>query len=203
MCEAVRLYFREFGVTADREVQLYRRQQSKDQGGLQGSEVDVLFTCPAVASVTRDQIKVPIEVKYAHNSEAKTNLRYQLVERYMTQAGAEWGIYVVVWMGVSAGPQNRPLWPSIAEAKVDLEGQALQIAADTGGAQRVRVVILDASLPQASQRASKKPAVATEQIKERKKLPKQKPSPIPTKTKGRSPARRARRLTSGPGRKRK
>src|SRR5690606_6342037 len=111
LCIAVRRYFRDFAVTANREVQVFRRKLAKTLGGAAGSEVDVLCDVPATGVATAEPIRVPIEVKLAHNRQARTGLQEQLAERYMRELGSGLGVYVVVWMGAGdAAGRFKPLW---------------------------------------------------------------------------------------------
>lgn len=131
---------------ADREVEIYRRKVSDDLGGTAGSEVDVLCTIPAVGMADAiDPIRIPVEVKLSHNSEARTGLRDQLVNRYMTQLGANCGIFVVAWMGKpSSGTAYRPIWNSLTNAQQELNDQASDVSRDSS--LFVKAIVIDASL---------------------------------------------------------
>src|SRR5262249_55906054 len=72
---AVRDYFRNYAVAADREVQIFRRKISRSVGGAPGSEVDLLVSIPATGTANADPIVMPLEVKLSHNAEARTGLR--------------------------------------------------------------------------------------------------------------------------------
>jgi hypothetical protein len=144
ICAAIREYFQEYAVTADREVQIFRRLISRDGGGAPGSEVDVLCRIPATASAERDSIAIPVEVKLAHNPEVREGMRVQLAARYMKELGTDSGAYVVIWMNSpNLGRGYKPLWRTTAEAKSALGEQAE--ALKTEGLD-VRVVLIDASL---------------------------------------------------------
>lgn len=153
LCAAVRAYFERFAVTADREVQVFRRKQSVAELGAPGSEVDILCRVPSVGASANDPIAVPIEVKLAHNSEARTGLQDQLLDRYMSQIGSSVGVFVVVWMGNIAAP-FRPLWKSVNDAKQEL-GNLVATLVASDDARDVRVVVVDASLPPAKPNKSK------------------------------------------------
>ncbi len=120
LCAAVRAYFRDYAVAADREVEIHRRSVASDAGGEPGSEVDILAQVVACGTVSGDGIRVPIEVKLSSNDEAKTGIREQLVDRYIPQLGASHGVYVVVWMGLPRPEElqahHRPKWQSIESA---------------------------------------------------------------------------------------
>lgn len=138
-------YFASYGVVADREVQLHRRQVPVADGGEPGSEVDVLLSAPARATSSESAIVVPIEVKRSCNREAMTGMRTQLVGRYLDQAGTTSGIFVVVWLDASGlQDTHRPIWPSIDEARAGLLRQADEFR-ETDGLD-IRVVVIDLSL---------------------------------------------------------
>lgn len=145
ICVAVRNYFRDFAVVADREVQISRRTVGASAGGSPGSEVDVLYRVPAVGAANGDAIVIPIEVKLSHNSEARTGLRDQLVDRYMSELGTEVGVYVVAWVGTDKKAAYRSLWPSIDSAKAQLPS-LVQAAVGSRPTTDVRAVVVDATL---------------------------------------------------------
>ena len=128
LCLAIRDYFRTFAVVADREVQLFRRKVPKGDGGKSGSVVDLLVSVPAVGVERGSPIVVPIEAKQSYNREALTALRTQLAERYMAETGTAVGVYVLAWFDTKdLASGYRPVWPSIDEARSELEHQALQL----------------------------------------------------------------------------
>lgn len=148
LCQAIRRYFDKFAVTADREVQVFRRKLPRDAGGAPGSEVDVFASVPAVGSMEGDRITIPIEVKLSGNMEARTGLRGQLVDRYMSESGASRGVFVVVWMDAPNLPSNyRPVWSTLDVAMDELKGQAQEVSEASKGASTVVVVVIDARLP--------------------------------------------------------
>jgi hypothetical protein len=154
ICVAIREYFQAYAVTADREVQIFRRLVPRDGGGAPGSEVDVLCRIPAVASVERDSIAIPVEVKLAHNPEARAGMRSQLAARYMKELGTDSGAYVVVWMNApNLAAAYKPLWRTTTEAENDLRQQAG--ALKTEGLD-VRAIVIDASLTGDAKRAARK-----------------------------------------------
>ena len=147
LCDAIRDYFRDYAVTADREVQIFRRKLPRDVGGAPGSEVDVLCRVPAVGVANGDAIAVPIEVKLSHNPEARTGLREQLVNRYVSQLGTNVGVFVVAWMGTpKPSARYRPLWDSPTTAQEELTRQALDVTSSSEGLD-IRAIVIDASLP--------------------------------------------------------
>jgi hypothetical protein len=144
ICAAIRDYFRGYAVTADREVQVFRRKLSRQAGGSPGSEVDVLLRIPAIGVASSDPIVVPIEVKLSHNPDARTGLRGQLMSRYMKELGTSYGVFIVAWMGNPIGsPTYRPVWKSLQAAQQFLTNQALSETAD---GRSIRTFVLDASL---------------------------------------------------------
>ena len=62
LCAAVRGYFREYAVAADREVEIHRRSVTHEAAGEPGSEVDVLVQVSGSGTASGDAIRVPIEV---------------------------------------------------------------------------------------------------------------------------------------------
>lgn len=147
VCEAIRQYFRDYAVTADREVQVFRRKLSTKRSGAPGSEVDVLCRVPAATTVKSDPISIPVEVKLAHNHEVDTSFQDQLVTRYMSELGTNVGIYCVVWFGDRSLPKSyRPKWKSINEMQHQLDGQVSKVNDALSGVD-ARVIVIDASLP--------------------------------------------------------
>ena len=148
LCAAVRSYFQEYAVAADREVEIHRRSLSRAQGGEPGSEVDILVQFSGHGTVSGDAVRVPVEVKLSFNNEAKTGFRTQLADRYMPQLGASHGVYVVVWMDLPPSAvlpaKHRPKWPSLESAREDLRQEAERLGKEKGI--RVRTVIVDATL---------------------------------------------------------
>ena len=148
LCGAVRTYFRDYAIAADREAEIHRRQVAGSSGGEPGSELDILVQTPARGTVSGDAIRVPIEVKLSSNDEARTALRAQLAERYMPQLGANHGVYVVVWMSLPRPEElrrhHRPKWPSIEAAREDLPQEAERVSKERGI--HIRTIVIDGSL---------------------------------------------------------
>ncbi|MCL4219814.1 MAG: hypothetical protein KJZ65_00455 [Phycisphaerales bacterium] len=147
LADAIRGYFERSSITANREVEVYRRTGTVAQGGQSSSNVDILVQQPATHAGRLGPLKVCIEVKRSCNNEAKTGLVDQLASRYMPQIGATVGVYVVVWLDApnAAGfsHSHRPQWATIDDARTDLDAQAKQMR-ETHGFD-IRVVIVDAS----------------------------------------------------------
>ncbi|MFO0874881.1 MAG: hypothetical protein U0575_13045 [Phycisphaerales bacterium] len=148
ICGAIRSYFEDLAIAADREVEIHRRAVPRAAGGEPGSELDVLVQVPARGTMRGSQIRTPIEVKLSHNPEAKTAMKEQLADRYMPELGAMHGVYVVAWMGAPAGNglarAHRPRWASIEEARADLERQAAELAESQGAT--IVPIVIDASI---------------------------------------------------------
>ena len=148
LCAAVRAYFREYAVAADREVEIHRRSVARDGGGEPGSEVDLLVQVAGCGTVSGDVIRVPVEVKLSSNDEAKTGIREQLADRYLRQLGASHGVYVVVWMSLSRPEvlqaHHRPKWQSMESAREDLRQEAERLSRERGIC--LRAVVVDGSL---------------------------------------------------------
>lgn len=146
ICVAVRNYFRDFAVVADREVQIARRKVAATAGGAPGSEVDVKYEVPAIGTVSGDAIVIPIEVKLSHNAGARTGLKNQLVDRYMPQLGTDSGVYVVAWVGSNRAAGYRALWSSIDKAIAQMPS-LVQTAVGSRSNFDVRALVVDATLP--------------------------------------------------------
>jgi hypothetical protein len=147
ICEAIRRYFSQYAVAADREVQLRRRNVATRLEGEPGSEVDVLVTIPAAVTLGSDPILIPIEVKRSCNPEAKTGLCEQLVERYMSEIGASAGVFVVAWLEAPSMETTKiPKWTDMETARSELTEQAAHITKESGGAICVKPFVLDATL---------------------------------------------------------
>ena len=149
LCGVVRSYFRRYAVTADREVEIYRRSVSRADGGQPGSKVDVLVRVPVRGTTSGDAIQVPMEVKLSSNRQAKTGMQDQLVDRYMRQLGATHGVHVVVWMNTPDPERLRPChrpkkWSCIEEARRDLEEEARRLSEERQV--QIRAVVVDGSL---------------------------------------------------------
>jgi hypothetical protein len=151
ICKAIREYFQAYAVTADREVQIFRRLVSRLGRGAPGSEVDVLCRIPASATTERDAIAIPVEVKLAHNPDARESMRTQLAKRYMNELGTDSGAYVVVWMDApKLAARYKPLWRTTAEVRDELRKQAEDLEPD---GLDIRVIVIDTSLPMAASSA--------------------------------------------------
>jgi hypothetical protein len=148
LCGAVRSYFADYAIAADREVEIHRRAISRTAGGEPGSELDVLVQVSAQGTTEAQSIRMPIEVKLSCNDDVKTAMKDQLVDRYMPQLGTSYGVYVVVWMDVPdrarLRPNHRPRWPDIDTAKAELEAQADSLEQEEGA--MVTTILIDASL---------------------------------------------------------
>jgi hypothetical protein len=147
LCESIRRYLTEYAIAADREVQIFRRVVPRTHGGAPGSEVDVLVRVPAPVTRDDEAIAIPVEVKRSNNTESKTGLQAQLVNRYMTQLGTHYGVFVVVWLDApNLSTAHRPVWKSIEEARESLRDQRGAIEKQSGGALRLATIVVDARL---------------------------------------------------------
>ena len=148
LCGVVRSYFKDYAVTADREVEIYRRSVGRADGGQPGSEVDILVRVPGRGTTSGGAIQVPMEVKLSSNRQAETGMRDQLVDRYMPQLGATHGVYVVVWMTTPNSeqllPHHRPRWSCIEEARRELEEEARRLSEERRV--QIRALVVDGSL---------------------------------------------------------
>lgn len=144
LCDAIRAYFAKYAITTAREVQIRRRNVPTANGGEPGSKVDVLVSCPSMASATGGSINIPVEVKRSENPEAKTGLKEQLVDRYMNEANADGGVFVVMWFDAPGMPQHRPKWASMDAARLELHAQAQ--AACAGSQINVVPLVVDCTL---------------------------------------------------------
>jgi len=148
LCGAIRSYFDEYAIAADREVEIHRRTLPRASGGKPGSELDVLVQVPARGTASGTRIRVPLELKLSCNDQAKTGMKDQLVDRYIPQLGATHGLYVVAWMSISDAdslrPSHKPKWPSLDAARAELEEQAEKMSESEGVV--VRSIVLDGAL---------------------------------------------------------
>ena len=148
LCGIVRAYFKDYAVTADREVEIYRRSVGRADGGESGSNVDILVRVPGRGTTGGGAIRVPIEVKLSSNRQAKTGMKDQLVDRYMPQLGATYGVHVVVWMTTPnperLQPHHRPKWSCIEEARRELEEEARRLSEERQV--QIRALVVDGSL---------------------------------------------------------
>ncbi|MGD9789021.1 MAG: NACHT domain-containing NTPase [Phycisphaerales bacterium] len=148
ICVAIRDYFREFAVVANREVQIARRTAPSSDGGAPGSEVDVLTIVPSTGTSGEDTIVIPVEVKLSTNREAKTGLQDQLVDRYMSELRTNVGVYVLIWVGTNRTARYRSLWTSIDKATAEIPLLA-KTAASARTNSDIRTAVVDATLPRA------------------------------------------------------
>jgi hypothetical protein len=116
----------------------------------------VLFSVPGAASEPGDEIKIPIEVKLSNNPEAKTGLQEQLVNRYMSQLGTSQGVFVVVHMdGPNLAKSAKPVYRRSHDFKAELLAQAKEATVQSGAMLDLRVCVIDASLPAATNKRKK------------------------------------------------
>ncbi|WP_165074924.1 NACHT domain-containing protein [Paludisphaera rhizosphaerae] len=141
LCVAIRRYFKDYAVAADREIQISRRLVPTSSDGEPGSRGDIIVRVP-------DQdIVIPIEVKRSDNREAKTTgLTDQLHGRYMSKLGTDAGVFVVVWFDAPDLPaSHKPVWASIEKAREHLREQVTKVTQEFPGT-RIEAIVIDASL---------------------------------------------------------
>lgn len=156
VCSAIKDYFERYAVTADREVQVFRRIVAKKFDGEPGSEVDVLVRIPAAGSTTEQPIAIPVEVKLSNNREARMGLREQLVDRYVRQLDTDVGAFVLAWMmAPKLARKHKPVWASIDAARKDLQQQVKKITSPDGSPLAIRAFVLDAALASNAKSRSK------------------------------------------------
>jgi hypothetical protein len=93
------------GAIVNREVQIRRSRPS----GI-GERTDLLVDAALGGGVNTGRISLPIEVKGAWNSELRTAIRDQLVERYMRDTVSDDGMYVVAWPDLEG-------WTDLADSR--------------------------------------------------------------------------------------
>jgi len=111
-------------VVINREVQI-RRKQFKD--GIPGSKTDVWIQA---FDESGDVLTLCIEVKCNWNPSAKTAIKEQLIEKYMTGGSAQAGILLLGWYECQSWDtedkrlnKSTSVWKDIDSARIDLEGQ--------------------------------------------------------------------------------
>ena len=103
---------------ANREVQISRKLA---EGGAAGNRTDIWIDCETVC---QEKVSLCIEVKCSWNREAKTALAEQLVAKYMSPGRADAGILLLAWFHCAAwNTGGKGVWPSLTDAKEDLEKQ--------------------------------------------------------------------------------
>ncbi len=86
---------------------------------------------------------LPIEIKRSCDTRARTALKTQLADRYMTEAGTAIGVYVLAWFDApNLAKHHRPKWSAIDEARADLDQQAQRLRKAEGIDVRVAIVDL-------------------------------------------------------------
>ncbi|WP_157488794.1 hypothetical protein [Pseudofrankia sp. DC12] len=130
----------ESGAIVNREVQIRRSRPS----GI-GERTDLLVDAAPGGGANTGRISLPIEVKGAWNSELRTAIRDQLVERYMCDTASDDGMYVVAWPDLEGwtdlADSRRSALASLNRDAVEAE-LAAQVSALAQDGTRVRVVHL-------------------------------------------------------------
>ena len=129
------------GVVLHREVQTRRMQPS----GI-GERTDLLVSAVAVdPHQNLSTIELPVEVKWAWNSDVPDSIRSQLADRYMRDIGARHGVYIVGWPDLDSWTQastSRNRFARIKRQSIEAELDRLAIELRKEG-RHVRVVHLD------------------------------------------------------------
>lgn len=132
------------GVIVNREVQIKRKQYKK---GKPGSRTDIWVQ---VSDKDEKIFTLCIEVKCNWNHDAKTALKDQLIDKYMSGGTAKVGILLLGWFACKdwgkndiRQSQSTKIWADFNAAKIDLENQAEQ---ECTAGHRVSAMIIDCSL---------------------------------------------------------
>lgn len=140
------------GIVVNREVQV---RPTTTLG--HGLSVDVLATA-GMADAFGRLPTVPIEIKGCWNSKLLTDLREQLIDDYMKDVGAKFGVYVCGWFDDAQWTDDSDYRKRLASKRTRAEvvGHLDQVSshAEKMGLGEVRVMILDVPRPQPSSRAS-------------------------------------------------
>ncbi|MDQ5872987.1 MAG: hypothetical protein M3547_12380, partial [Acidobacteriota bacterium] len=125
----------ERGVVIGREVQIHLREKT---------DLHVDAVAP-VRDEDFDTVSVIVEVKGCWNPGLLTDMKDQLVDKYLTDSETKFGIYLVFWFDCSvwndadSRRRRRPWRKSMEELMIQLDAQAAQYP-------RVRALVLDARL---------------------------------------------------------
>lgn len=136
------------GAAINRNVEISRRQAV---GGVPGEKPDILIQAISEEGPT---VALCIEVKGNWNREAKTALKVQLVDRYLSTLSSSGddvaGIFLLGWFECpdwdpadNRKQEAQRLWDSMESAKALLEGQA---STENGRHGEVRAVVIDCTL---------------------------------------------------------
>ena len=108
------------GVIVNREVQLRRNRPS----GI-GERSDLLIDAAPVGKTVSGRLSLPVEVKGAWNDEVLTAMREQLHDRYMHDAAATHGVYIVAWPDLKSwsdtSDQRRRMFASLDRPSIEAE----------------------------------------------------------------------------------
>ena len=131
-------------VVINREVEIRAKQFS---GGQSGSKTDIWIEVPLEG---RRLLTLCIEVKCNWNREAKTALRNQLIDKYMSGETATAGILLLVWFECDKwdGSDNRlnkitSIWKDRNSAEEDLERQ---VERERANGNLVSAIVIDCGL---------------------------------------------------------
>jgi len=139
-------------VVVNREVQIRRRQESREAGGAPGQKPDIVVQAVPndSAGTSGGVFEVIIEVKGCWHGEVRTALASQLVERYLRDNSCRHGLYLVGWFRCEGWDGNdsrreRDPWSTLDESRRELDGQARVVCTRPDGL-LVRARVLDCSL---------------------------------------------------------
>ena len=131
-------------VIINREVQIQRKHY---KNGKRGSKTDIWIQA---FDKDRQVLTLCIEVKCNWNHNAKTALKDQLIDKYMSGGTAKAGILLLGWFACKDWGKNdirqsksTKIWADFNAAKIDLENQAEQ---ECTAGHRVSAMIIDCSL---------------------------------------------------------
>jgi hypothetical protein len=133
------------GVILNREVQIRR-----PAGGGKGEDTDIFVDVlvPRPESSEPERISVVIEVKGCWNADLTTAMRAQLAERYMTDSGIQYGMYLIGWFlcrqwDTKDLRRNHTRSQTIEEVRSQFEKQAASLC---NGQRTIKVFVINAAL---------------------------------------------------------
>ena len=119
------------GVIALREVEI--RQPKLGEGGSPGERVDIYVI--GYVPLTKKNVRVIIEVKGCWNQKVQTDMKKQLLNRYLNESGCDHGIYLVGWFSCNQwdkkdSRKNKTSTKDIETARKKFDNQAKQLSTD-------------------------------------------------------------------------
>lgn len=131
------------GIILGREVQIVRKRG--DQKG-ERTDIHVTAVSKQLSESEYSTIRVVIEVKGCWNKELWSAMETQLAERYLKEAGATHGLYVVGWFNCTAWshtPSCKPKSETREEATLRLTAQAAKLSQ---GGKSIKTLLIDTAL---------------------------------------------------------